>query len=170
LAEAIQNRDAEAVLSHVTRDKATFQAWEVNRALAYGNLSGAEMADFRGQVLGAKNVIGLSDARGDEVSRYTTVESLAPEMALMGDALQLEKQTHHGARAEQIAKATADFTLKPEQAEALHHLTEAKGLGIRWGEAGTGKSHTLKATRAVYEAEGKEVRGLSWTNDACLSG
>jgi AAA domain len=31
-----------------------------------------------------------------------------------------------------------------------------------WGEAGTGKSHTLNATRAAYEAEGI---GLSWTND-----
>ncbi len=165
LAEAIQNRDAQAVLSHVTRDKATFQAWEVNRALALGNLSGEEMAEFRAQVLGAKNVIGLSDTRGDEVSRYTTVEVLAPELALMGDALQLEKQTHHGARAERIGQATADFTLKPEQAEALRHLTEAKGLGILWGEAGTGKSHTLKATRAVYEAEGKTVVGLAWTND-----
>ena len=24
-----------------------------------------------------------------------------------------------------------------------------------WGEAGTGKSHTLNATRAAYEAEGQ---------------
>ena len=34
-----------------------------------------------------------------------------------------------------------------------------------WGEAGTGKSHTLNATRAAYESAGKDVRGLAWTND-----
>ena len=34
-----------------------------------------------------------------------------------------------------------------------------------WGEAGTGKSHTLTATRAAYEASGRDVIGLSWTND-----
>ena len=86
-------------------------------------------------------------------------------MALMSDAAQLEKQDHHATRAATVEKAAADFTLWPEQAEALRQLTEAKGLGILWGEAGTGKSHTLKATRAVYEAEGKTVIGLAWTND-----
>ena len=34
-----------------------------------------------------------------------------------------------------------------------------------WGEAGTGKSHTLNAARAAYEAEGSKVIGLAWTND-----
>ena len=99
------------------------------------------------------------------MSRYTTVEALAPEMALMSDAGKLKDQHHHAARASHVEKAITEFTLKPEQAEALRHLTKADGLGILWGEAGTGKSHTLKATRAVYEAAGKDVRGLSWTND-----
>ena len=161
LIEAVENRDAGAVLSHVTRDKATFQAFEVNRALAYGNLSGAEMADFRGQVLGAKNVIGLSDTRGDHVSRYTTVISLAPEMALMGDALKLEKQTHHGARAKGIDKADRRFYLEAGAGRrAAASDRRRRAYAILWGEAGTGKSHTLKATRAAYEARGKDVIGL----------
>ena len=165
LIDAVQRRDAGAVLSHLTRDKPTFQAWEVNRALAYGGLSAEDKAAFKTEILSQKNVIGLSDTRGEEVSRYTTVEALAPEMALRETARGLEKQDHHGVAAAEIAKATAAYTLKPEQAEALHHLTQADGLGILWGEAGTGKSHTLKATRAVYEAEGKSVIGLAWTND-----
>ena len=233
--EAVQNRDAAAVLAYLTRDKSTFQTWEVNRVLQYGGMtierekevswmdaegglsalsekqqkkatksfdswakekpelaatygfadyvsyvqerhakdkqpdplaaSRREAAEFRAAILTSSNVIGLSDAKGEEVSRYTTVEALAPEMALMSDAAQLEKQTHHATRAATVEKAAADYTLWPEQAKALHQLTEAKGLGILWGEAGTGKSHTLKATRAVYEAEGKTVIGLAWTND-----
>jgi AAA domain/Relaxase/Mobilisation nuclease domain len=165
LIDGIEKRDAQAVLSHVTRDKPTFQTWELNRALGYGDLTDADKATFRAQILGEKNVIGLSDTRDAAVSRYTTVEALAPEMALMSDAGKLKDQHHHAARASHVEKAIKEFTLKPEQAEALRHLTEANGLGILWGEAGTGKSHTLKATRAVYEAAGKDVRGLSWTND-----
>jgi hypothetical protein len=165
LIDAIQKRDAQAVLSHVTKDKPTFQAWEVNRALAYGDLTAEDRAAFKAQIFSQKNVIGLSDTRGEEVSRYTTVEALAPEMALRETARQLAEQDHHAARVSNVEKATAAYTLKPEQAEALRQLTDAKGFAMLWGEAGTGKSHTLKATRAVYEAEGKNVIGLAWTND-----
>ena len=165
LIDAVQRRDAGAVLSHLTRDKPTFQAWEVNRALAYGGLSAEDKAAFKTEILSQKNVIGLSDTRGEEVSRYTTVEALAPEMALRETARQLEKQDHHGVAAAELLRATAAYTLKPEQADALRQLTDAKGFAMLWGEAGTGKSHTLKATRAVYEAEGKNVIGLAWTND-----
>jgi len=165
LIDGIEKRDAQAVLSHVTRDKPTFQVWELNRALGYGDLTDADKAAFRKDILSQKNVIGLSDTRDAAVSRYTTVEALAPEMALMSDAGKLKDQHHHAVRAANVDKAITDFTLKPEQVEALRHLTEANGLGILWGEAGTGKSHTLKAVRAVYEAEGYDVRGLSWTND-----
>ena len=53
-----------------------------------------------------------------------------------------------------MTAAAEKFTLIPEQAEALAQLTEKKGFGMLWGEAGTGKSHTLKAVRSVYEQEG----------------
>ena len=43
-------------------------------------------------------------------------------------------------------------------------MTDQKGFGMLWGEAGTGKSHTLKAVRSVYEQEGFEVIGLAHTN------
>ena len=47
LIDGIEKRDAQAVLSHVTRDKPTFQAWELNRALGYGDLTDADKADFQ---------------------------------------------------------------------------------------------------------------------------
>ena len=71
----------------------------------------------------------------------------------------------HGLNKTRIEETRAAFTLKPEQAEALRHLTGAEGFAMLWGEAGTGKSHTLNATRAAYEAEGAKVIGLAWTND-----
>ena len=71
----------------------------------------------------------------------------------------------HGVDAARIDAASAVYTLKPEQDAALRHLTKEAGFAMLWGEAGTGKSHTLNATRAAYEAAGKDVRGLAWTND-----
>jgi hypothetical protein len=267
LIDAIEKHDPQAVLSHITRDKATFQGWEVSRALAYGDLTADAKAAFKTEILSQKNIIGLSDTRDEAVSRYTTVEALAPEMALRETAGRLAKDKHHGIDAEiapangftpqppegfvrvyrgigenvgeaqagepvffSTDRATASvygvvhyadvtreefakcehpensvvpihendlrtsnpeiisrlqplppdtlaqakdhkatvaerFTLNGEQTDALRHLTGKQGFAILWGEAGTGKSHTLKATRAAYEAEGKDVIGLSWKND-----
>ena len=43
-------------------------------------------------------------------------------------------------------------------------MTEAKGLAVLAGEAGTGKSTTLAAVRDAYESAGYRVIGMSWTN------
>ena len=42
--------------------------------------------------------------------------------------------------------------------------TEAGGLAVIAGEAGTGKSTTLAAVRDAYEAAGYRVIGMAWTN------
>ena len=165
LVAAVESRDAEGVLSYLTRDKATFQGWEVNRALAYGDMGEDERGKFRAQILGQENVIGLRETPQSEVSRYTTREVLAAEMALQRSAMQLEKNARFGIDGAAIDAAAKDFTLKPEQDAGLRRLTGAEGFAMLWGEAGTGKSHTLNATRAAYEAEGRNVIGLAWTND-----
>ena len=164
LIDAVQRRDAEAVLAHVTRDKATFQAWEVNRVLRYGDLADGERAKFRAEILGQQNVIGLRATADAPITRYTTREVLAAEMALQRNAAALAEDKRHGGDAFRIDLASARFTLKPEQDAALRHLTGAEGFAVLWGEAGTGKSHTLKAVRSAYVAEGKNVIGLAWTN------
>jgi hypothetical protein len=165
LMDAVDKRDAEAVLSHLTRDNPTFEPWQLNRALAYGNLNEAERKAFHGEILANKNCIGLRETAESEVSRYTTREVLAAEMALLRNSQKLAGDYSHGLSEGRIAATAAEFTLKPEQADALQHLTGAEGFAMLWGEAGTGKSHTLNAARAAYEAEGSRVIGLAWTND-----
>ena len=46
LIDAIDKRDTDAVLTHLTRDKPTFSAWDVNRALRYGDLTDDERAEI----------------------------------------------------------------------------------------------------------------------------
>ena len=165
LRDAVAGRDADAVLSYLTRDKATFQGWEVNRALQYGGLEGANRDAFREQILGHKNTISLRDGQEGDRARYTTREALTAEIGLERSATQLAKDQRHGLDAAQIDKASKEFTLKPEQDAALRHLTGKEGFAMLWGEAGTGKSHTLNAVRSAYEGAGKTVIGLAWTND-----
>jgi hypothetical protein len=172
LIAGVKDHDADAVLSYLTRDKATFQAWEVNRALQYGGLEGEARDAFRKEILGHKNTIGLRDAPDGSdktaesgATRYTTREALGAELGVQRSAAQLAKDARHGIDAAHVDKAAQDHTLKPEQDAALRHLTGKEGFSMLWGEAGTGKSHTLNAVRSAYEGAGKTVIGLAWTND-----
>ncbi len=165
LRDAVQGRDIDAVLAHMTRDRSTFEPWQLNRALQYGGLEGEARDQFRGAILGHANTIGLRESAEEPVTRYTTRQTLAEEMGLQRSAARLAANERHGIDAGQLDRAAERFTLKPEQDAALRQLTGDGGLAILWGEAGTGKSHTLNAARAAYEAAGKTVIGLAWTND-----
>ena len=120
---------------------------------------------FQAEILAHPSVLGLrASAEAEAVTRYTTLEVAAPERATEQSAARLAEDKNHGVASALTDKAERDFTLKPQQADALRHLTGAEGFAMLWGEAGTGKSHTLTATRAAYEASGRDVIGLFVTN------
>ena len=165
IVDAIEARDGAGVVEALTERVPTFTARELDKALSYGRLGKEERATWRDEILASGHVIGLRETAQAPVTRYTTREALAAELALQRDTRTLAEDRSHGVNAGRIDKASAAFTLKPEQDTALRHLTQGEGFAMLWGEAGTGKSHTLNATRAAYEATGKDVRGLAWTND-----
>jgi hypothetical protein len=165
IVDAIEARDGAAIADNLTQRTPTFTARELDKALSYGNLSVDDRAKFRADILADKDVIGLRETPDSDVSRYTTRKVLAEEMGLLRTAGKLADDRTHGLSETRVDETAAAFTLKREQADALTHLTGPEGFAMLWGEAGTGKSHTLNAARTAYEAEGKNVIGLAWTND-----
>ena len=164
IAEAIEAHNLPAIVAAMTEKSPTFTARELEFALASGGLDRKERAEFKAEIFAHENVIGLREQIDGPVTRYTTREVLAAEMALQRNASILAAHDYHGLSKERIEATASAHTLKPEQADALAHLAGAKGFAILWGEAGTGKSHTMNAVRAAYEAEGVKVIGLSHTN------
>lgn len=165
IVDAIEARDGMALVDNLTARTPTFTVRELDKALSLGTMTKDERAEFRGEILADKNVIGLRETPDGDVTRYTSRKVLAAEMGLLRSAQKLADDRTHGLSETRIEATAAAFTLKPEQAEALGRLTGAEGVAILWGEAGTGKSHTLNAARTAYEAEGAKVIGLAWTND-----
>lgn len=164
IVDAIEARDGAALVDNLTARTPTFTARDLDKALQLGMLSKDERTAFRAEILADKNVIGLRERPDGPVTRYTTRDVLADEMGLLRSAQKLADDRSHGLQDVRIEQTAAAFTLKPEQAQALAHLTGAEGFAIFWGEAGTGKSHTLKAVRSAYEAEGANVVGLAPTH------
>jgi ATP-dependent exoDNAse (exonuclease V) alpha subunit len=163
--DAVDARNGAAVVDLLTERSPTFTARELDKALQLAKMTPDDRKTFRTEILTSGEVVGLRETAEDSTpSRYTTRKILAEELAVLRGADRLAAHGGHGAQRRTVTEAAAAFTLIDEQAEALHTLTEKKGFGILWGEAGTGKSHTLKAVRSVYEKEGFNVVGMAHTN------
>lgn len=164
VAGMVERRDYDGLLDHFTKDRPTFLAPTVNHAMRLGGLNDEQKAGFRAELMAHPSIVPLRDHAEGDVTRYTTRDILKSEMRAMRDAATLDADKAHGIAAQKIERIAEQFTLKPEQAAAARHMTDEAGLSILWGEAGTGKSHTLKAARTAYEEDGAKVIGLSWTN------
>lgn len=57
--------------------------------------------------------------------------------------------------------ATRGLVLSSEQRSAFDHVTDAKGLGVVIGYAGTGKSAMLGVARVAWESAGYSVQGIA---------
>jgi len=104
------------------------------------------------------------DGRGEE--RFTSRAMIATEQRLERATAALEAQRSHRIserdRARALARAEArGLALSTEQQAALEHATDAKGIGIVIGYAGTGKSAMLGVAREAWEAAGYEVHGAA---------
>ena len=162
---AIRSGSPPRILETLTERRSTFSRGDLNRALAKVIVDPAQRASFTNRILALPEVVGLKETETAPVSRYTTRAVLAAEARVMRDAAALAGKSRHGLPgAEREAALDRHKQVTGERRAAFRELTQAKGLAVLAGEAGTGKSTTLAAVRDAYEAAGYRVIGMSWTN------
>jgi AAA domain-containing protein/relaxase-like protein len=179
LRSAIADRDADAVLEAMTKQRSTFAEDQLDRALQkeIQAMPGAPLeqvasieADrnqFKREILGHADVVRLADQPGGPVTRYTTQSVLEAEMHVLRAAKELAASTDHyvGTGARAAIETSGKFaTMTLEQVRAFRHATASQGLALIDGQAGTGKSFTIAAIREAYEIAGYRVVGLAPTN------
>ncbi|HWA89795.1 MAG TPA: AAA family ATPase [Rhizomicrobium sp.] len=165
LRDAIENRDASAVLEAMTKQRATFTARDLDRALGKQIRHGFERVQFAAEIMRHREIVPLSDKPGGPVTRYTTETVLASEARVLKAVQELARNDRHVIGEDARASALWAFaSLTSEQSAAVRHATGPEGLSLIDGQAGTGKSFTLSAIREVYEASGYRVIGLAPTN------
>jgi Ti-type conjugative transfer relaxase TraA len=103
---------------------------------------------------------------GREQERFTSRAMLETEQRLGHATERLQEHRKHSVRDlfrdHAVARAERHgLVLSSEQRAALDHVTEAKGLGVIVGYAGTGKSALLGVAREAWEDAGYRVRGLA---------
>ena len=169
LRDAIDDRDAGRVLELMTEKRATFTAAELDRVLGKQVKGEATRAEFTEKILGHPDVVRLADRAGGATTRYTTHGVLEAEQHVLLAAAGLRRQLGHSIGKEVRERIAAGFEyhkagLSREQFNAFRNAAGEEGLALIDGQAGTGKTHTMKAIRQGYEAIGCKVIGLAPTN------
>lgn len=167
LRDAIEKKDAGAVLELMTQQRATIKERDLDRSLSKQIKNRAERAVFRREILTRPDVVSLSEVKDGPVTRYTTKSVLEAERQVLRAADGLAENKRHDVsekRRTKILGAKEFEGISRDQARAFRHATGPEGLAIIDGQAGTGKSYTMAAIRKAYEAHGDKVIGLAPTN------
>ncbi|MGO9005292.1 MAG: AAA family ATPase [Beijerinckiaceae bacterium] len=165
--EAVGRRDAGAVLELMTQQRATFKGSDLERALAKQIKGELERAQFAEKVLSHPDAVKLADEAAGRTTRYTSRAVLEAEGQVLRAAAGLSRADRHevSLAARQAILRRSEFEgISREQAAAFRQATEAGGIALIDGQAGTGKSFTISAIRQAYAAEGYQVIGLAPTN------
>jgi Ti-type conjugative transfer relaxase TraA len=167
LRAAIAARDAGAVIEALTKQRATFTPAQLDSALAKQIKNESERAQFSAQVLARPEIVQLAEKPDGPAVRYSTRTVIEAELHVLRAGAGLAADHSHGideTRRAAVLKNELFAGLTAEQERAFRHVTGTAGLALIDGQAGTGKSHTIAAVRAAYEASGRSVIGLAPTN------
>jgi Ti-type conjugative transfer relaxase TraA len=178
LRTAIRDRDAGGALEAMTKQRSTFTANQLHRALEKEILRpGRHGADrlhdenllgrFFTAVMARPELVELSKTANGPTERYTTRAVLEAELHVLRSAEGLASDKRHeiSDRERAAVLGSKNFAgVTRQQAKAFRHATGAEGLSIIDGQAGTGKSFTMAAVRQAYEKAGYRVIGLGPTN------
>jgi len=155
----------EIALDAITKQQATFTNRDV-AMFVHRHSDGKEQFD---QVLSAvhrsPDLIALGkDGRGQD--RFTSRDMIETEQRLsQASELMVERERHRVDEKERTSAlsraAERGLALSGEQRAAFDHVTEARGLSVVVGYAGTGKSAMLGVAREAWERAGYNVRGTA---------
>ncbi|HBA7051306.1 TPA: Ti-type conjugative transfer relaxase TraA [Escherichia coli] len=157
----------EIILDKITATQAVFTrreiAAELNRYIDDADQFQALLAKLESSPL----LVELEPASGREPAKFSTREMIDTERAMVDSAERLASSGQHGV-SERIVSAAIDGagTLSAEQQNAVRHVLSPGSLAVVIGDAGTGKSFSMKVAREAWEAAGYNVRGAALAGKA----
>lgn len=149
----------------ITHNQATFTTRDL-AMFVHRHSDGKDQFDrVMAAVKAAPELVALGkDGRGEQ--RFTSRAMIETEQRLERATSVLANRDRHAVadryRDAALARTAArGMILSIEQRSAFEHVTEAKGLGVVIGYAGTGKSAMLGIAREAWESAGYSVRGAA---------
>jgi len=157
--------DPHIALDAITHNQATFTTRDL-AMFVHRHSEGKEQFDHvMAAVRGSPDLVALGkDGRGQD--RFTSREMVETEQRLERATVRLEASRRHNVAERHrehalAAAAKRGLVLSSEQRSAFDHVTDAKGISVVIGYAGTGKSAMLGVAREAWERAGYQVQGLA---------
>ena len=152
-------------LEAITHQQSTFTSRDLAK-FVHRHSDGKEQFDrVLAAVKASPDLVALgTDGRGE--ARFTSRAMIDTEQRLERATATLDASRRHGLHEQhrKLALVRAEMrglVLSSEQQTAFTHVTEAKGLGVVVGYAGTGKSAMLGVAREAWESAGYRVQGVA---------
>lgn len=157
--------DPRIALDAISRNQATFTTRDL-AMFVHRHSEGKEQFDHvMAAVRGSPDLVALGkDGRGED--RFTSRGMIETEQRLERATVRLEASRRHAVTEQHrehalAAAARRGLVLSGEQRSAFEHVTDAKGISVVVGYAGTGKSAMLGVAREAWERAGYQVQGLA---------
>jgi Ti-type conjugative transfer relaxase TraA len=157
----------EIILDKITANQAVFTrreiAAELNRYIDDTGQFQALLAKLENSPL----LVEMEPANGRDPAKFSTREMIDTERAMVESAKRLAQSGLHGVSGP-IKNAAIDGagTLSAEQQNAVRHVLKPGSLAVVIGDAGTGKSFSMKIAREAWQAQGFNVRGAALAGKA----
>ncbi len=157
----------EIILDKITATRAVFNrrdiAAELNRYID-------DADQFQGLLTRLENsplLIEMETASDRHPAKFSTREMISAERSMVDSAERLARDVRHGVP-DSITNTTIDGvgTLSAEQQNAVRHVLKPGSLAVVIGDAGTGKSFSMKVAREAWQAHGFNVRGAALAGKA----
>ena len=152
----------ELIIDTLEKRQAVFTKRDIENLVFKSCESEQDYNDVLSKVIASDKLINLGYAENGRVS-FTTKGIYHTEVNLADNANGLSGRSGFDIsnRAVHQVSNSPKFTLEEEQAQALKYISESGDLCCLVGRAGSGKTHTLKAVKELYENQGYTISGTA---------
>lgn len=154
------------ILNSIQRNEAVFTVKQIEKQLKQFTLNYEQLARAIVKIKSSENVISLGfNEKGCEV--FTTLDMLVIEQNIQADINEIRQNLLAGISNDKINEVLADYELltgkklTKEQDQAIRHIVSNEAISCIVGRAGTGKSFSLAAAKAVWESQNRQIFGIA---------
>ena len=155
-----------AILDRIEYHDSVFTVDKIESELKSVTANYKQLARAIVEIKNSDNVISLGFG-DDGKERFTTANMLALERDIQTNVLKLQANVFSLLSDQAVSSALADYELMTgkqltdEQDKAVRHIVGRESISCIVGRAGTGKSFSLAAAKAVWDASGNEIYGVA---------